>query len=207
MLNQYEKTIEDIEQGLDNLENTSIYRYEKQVIKTKVANNNLVCKYEKLKAVEIEGTKKVLLNNIEEFFIRKSKVKIDRLFYVVKVYIDEVNIVKVDAAYFGMGKSIFSIGIKNKESRDEVHIPKEVTKKGMLKFIQDKEATNIYAMNIVHKDEKVYKIESLHGGEEDLDIYICKNRDNSLNQENNILKRFNKINYAPNINFFSKSFE
>ena len=204
MLNQYEKTIEDIEQGLDNLENTSIYRYEKQVIKTKVANNNLVCKSEKLKAVEIEGTKKVLLNNIEEFFIRKSKMKRDRLFYVVKVYIDEDNIVKVDTAYFGVNKSTFSVVLKNKESRDEIYIPNETTKEGMLKFIQDKEAKNIYSMNIIHKDENVYKIESLYGGEEDLGIYICKNREASSKQENNILKRFNKINYAPNINFFSK---
>ena len=201
MLNQYEKTIEDIEQGLDNLENTLIYRYEKQVIKTKVANNNLVCKYEKLKAVEIEGTKKVLLNNIEEFFIRKSKMKRDRLFYVVKVYIDEDNIVKVDTAYFGVNKSTFSVVLKNKESRDEIYIPNETTKEGMLKFIQDKKAKNIYSMNIIHKDENVYKIESLYGGEEDLGIYICKN---SLNQNKDILKKFNKINYAPNINFFSK---
>jgi len=201
MLNQYETTIEDIEQGLDNLENTSIYRYEKQVIKTKVANNNLVCKSEKLKAVEIEGTKKVLLNNIEEFFIRKSKMKRDRLFYVVKVYIDEDNIVKVDTAYFGVNKSTFSVVLKNKESRDEIYIPNETTKEGMLKFIQDKEAKNIYSMNIIHKDENVYKIESLYGGEEDLGIYICKN---SSNQNKDILKKFNKINYAPNINFFSK---
>lgn len=202
MSNQYKNTIEDITQGLDNLEDTLIYRYEKQVLKTKEIKNRLFCKYEKLKAVEIEGTKKELLNNISDFFIRKAQIKNNRFFYVVKVYLNEDNIIKLEAAYFGLQSSSFSIISTDKESNEEVSITQITSKKDMLNYIQDNEAVNTYAINIIYKESKSYKMESLYSVEISLDLYVCKKNDNA-SDEKNILKKFKETDYAPSINFLT----
>jgi len=176
---------------------------DKQKLKAKKMENKITYTQDTQNINAIELTPKKFLKKAKKFLRANEKLEKNEILYVVKASKTSEEEVIVEGAYYGAEISPLWFLVNSKEYSENVFLAEATSSEAIIEYLlsnKDKEINdNIYVFKVLYEDFKLCKIKSLYGGEHDLSFYIF---DSDLNTNEEVLKRFGKDTYSPNLNFF-----
>ena len=140
----------------------------------------------------------------KEFLTINANTKENEILYAVKATAASDGTVMALGIYCGAEINPLKFLVNSKKRSENVYLKQVTLSEAIIEyFLSNKDEDinyNIYLFKVLYKDFKLCKIESFHGGENDLEFYIF---DKKSGIHGEVLKRFGKVKYAPSLSFSS----